>query len=322
MDKEFLGLQDRNVYLLEMVRGLLLSEVAFQETSQKYKEGHLRFSDVGNWVDDKGRSILYNLKEQCHSLFRHTGKGPLHKNEWLLDLAIGSIFHEAMKLRENLYQAEAYRPKYLEYKSKAGKSPYEKEYLQEFERIIARTEQGVEDGMEETATLFRYAMAQLKDFFKENAKNRFLVRFLLEHQSLLQRVYGRKGTKEIFKGMFQNGMLGAYALAGRSYLQSSHYDLSSIYFSKAFKMDPQNRNLQFYLNFSLGMGAYFKNSYSRALAYFEKLVPLRVDKKLKKEYLKKAEEVCLRISTELGEEKRKRASAQCQLLATHIKKML
>ena len=322
MGKESLGLHDRNVYLLEMVRGLLLSEIAFQVISRKHKKNDLRFSDVGNWVDDKGQSILYNLKEQCHSLFRHGGKRPLPKKEWLLDLAIGSIFHEAMKLRENLYQIEVYRPKYLEYKSKAGKSPYEKEYLQEFERIIARTEQGVEDGMEETATLFRYAMAQLKDFFKENAKNRFLVRFLLEHQSLLQRVYGRKGPKEIFKGMFQNGMLGAYALAGRSYLQSSHYDLSSIYFSKAFKMDPQNRNLQFYLNFSLGMGAYFKNSYSRALAYFEKLVPLRVDKKLKKEYLKKAEEVCLRISTELGEEKRKRASAQCQLLATHIKKML
>jgi hypothetical protein len=322
MDKESLGLQDRNFYLLEMVRGLLLSEVAFQEISQKYRKGRLRFSDVGNWVDDKGKSILYNLKEQCHSLFRRTGKGSLHKKEWLLDLAIGSIFHEAMKLRENLYQAEAYRPKYLEYKSKAGKSPYEKEYLQEFARIIERAEQGVKEGMEETTTLFRFAMAQLKEFFKEKTKNRFLVRFLLEHQTLLQRIYGTKGTKEIFKGMFQNGMLGAYALAGKSYLQSSHYDLSSFYFSKAFKMDSENRDLQFYLNFSLGMGAYYKNAYSRALAYFAKLIPLRADKKMKKEYLKKAEEACYRISSELGEEKRKRASAQCQLLATQIKKML
>jgi hypothetical protein len=70
------------------------------------------------------------------------------------------------------------------------------------------------------------------------------------------------------------------------------------------------------------MGAYYKNAYSRALAYFAKLVPLRADKKLKKEYLKKAEEACYRISSELGEEKRKKASAQCQLLATQIKKML
>ena len=322
MDRESLGLQDRNFYLLEMVRGLLLSEIAFQEISQKYKKGHLRFSDVGNWVDDKGKSILYDLKEQCHSLFRHTGKGPLHKNEWLLDLAIGSIFHEAMKLRENLYQAEAYRPKYLEYQSKAGKSPHEKEYLQGFARIIDRAEQGVKDGMEETATLFRYVMTQLKDFFKENAKNRFLVRFLLEHQTLLQRVYGRKGTREIFMGMFKNGLLGAFDLAGRSYLQSGHYDLSASCFSKASGLDPQNRELQFYLNLSLGMKAYYKNAYSRALAYFAKLVPLRVDEKMKKEYLKKAEEVCHRISAELGEEKRKRASVQCQLLATQIKKML
>jgi hypothetical protein len=43
--------------------------------------------------DDKGQSLLYNLKEWCHSLFRYSGKGPIQKNEWLLDLAIGSIFH-------------------------------------------------------------------------------------------------------------------------------------------------------------------------------------------------------------------------------------
>jgi tetratricopeptide (TPR) repeat protein len=322
MDKDSLGLQDRNVYLLEMVRELLLSEVAFQEIARKYKKDHLRFTDVGNLVDDQGQSILYNLKEQCHSLFRHGGKGPLHKKEWLLDLAIGSLFHEAMKLRENLYQAEAYRPKYLEYKSRAGKSPYEKEYLEEFARIIERAEQGVKEGMEETATLFRYAMTQLKDFFRENAKNSFLVRFLLEHQPLLRRVYGRKGTDEIFKGMFQDGLLGAYGLAARSYLQSGHYDLSSACFSKALRMDPQNKELRFYLDFSLGMRAYYENAYSRALAYFTKLVSPRVSEKTKKESLRKAEEVCYRISSELAEEKRQKTATRCRLLATQIKKML
>src|SRR3990172_2817201 len=118
--------ESRNRNVLEIVRGLLLSEVAFQEIFRKYKEGHLRFSDIGNWVDDKGQSLLYNLKEQCHSFFRDRKESSLNRNEWLLDLVIGSIFHEAMKLRENLYQMEVYRPKYLEYESKAGKSPYEK----------------------------------------------------------------------------------------------------------------------------------------------------------------------------------------------------
>jgi len=312
--------RDRNI--LEIVKGLLLSEAAFQEILKKYKEGQLRFPDIGNLVDDKGQSLLYNLKEQCHSLFRYKGKGPRHKNEWLLDLAIGSIFHEAMKLRENIYQLEVYRPKYLQYKSKAGKSPYEKDYLQHFERIISKAEQGVAEGIEETQSLFHDAMAQLLDFFKENAEDPFLVRLLLENQPLLRRVYGPKKAKEVFHIMSERGFLDAYDLAGRSYLQSEHYDLSSIYFSKALKMNPRNREFQFLLNFSLGMNAYYKNAYSKALSFFAKLVPLRIEKRLKKENLRKAEEVCRKIYSELKDEKGGKAVTKSRILADRIKKML
>jgi hypothetical protein len=322
MRKETQRIRDKD--LLEMVRGLLLSEVAFQEIFKKHEEGHLRFQDIGKWVDDKGQSLLYNLKERCHSLFRYSGKGPIHKNEWLLDLAIGSIFHEAMKLRENIYQTEVYKPKYLQYKSKVGKFAYEYErnYLQQFERIMLKAEQGLEEGMEETRSLFKDSMAQLVDFFKENSKNPFLARFLLEHQPLLEKVYGSKGTKDIFNLMFKKGLMDAHSLAGRSYLQSQHYDLSSLHFSKALKMESSNHELQFFLNFSLGMNAYYQNAYSKALSHFAKLVHLKLNKKLKKDHLRKAEEVCHKMSSELMEEKGQKSTLRCRFLADQIKKML
>ncbi len=314
--------KNRSQALLEIARGLLVSEVAFQEVYKKYKEGSLRFPDIAPWVDDRGQTPLYDLKERCHSLFRYMEKEPLQKNEWLLDLAIGSIFHEAMKLRENIYQLEVYRPKYLQYKLKAGKSAYEyeKDYLQRFERIIVKAEEGLHEGMEETRSLFKDAMAQLLDFFKENSTHPHLVRFLLEHQPILQKVYGSKGTKEIFSLMFEKGLLDAYSLAGRSYLQSEHYDLSSHYFSKALKMEPPSHEFQFFLNFSLGMNAYYQNAYPKALSYFAKLVRLRVNKKLKRESLKKAEEVCHSIASELREDKKAKTIVRCQFLADQIKK--
>jgi len=322
MKKEVI--ENRNRNLLEMVRRLLLAEVAFQEIFKKYKEGKFHFSDIGNWVDDRGQSLLYNLKEQSHSLFRVGAKGPVHRNEWLLDLAIGSIFHEAMKLRENIYQMEVYRPRYLQFKSKMGKTTYgyERNYVQQFERIIARSEQGVQEGMEETRSLFGDAIEQLIDFFKKNSKNPYLVRFLLEHQSLLLRVYGNKKSQEIFNLMFKNGLLEAYDRAGRSYLQGGHYDLSSLYFSKALRIEPSDHELQFFMNFSLGMKAYYKNAYSKAMSYFAKLVHLRLNRRLKKEYLKRAEEICHKISSELREDKDVKTSARCRFLADEIKKML
>ena len=318
MEKKFQVTHDRNI--LEIVRGLLLSEVAFQEIFKKYKEGCLGFSDIGVWIDDKGQSLLYNLKEQCHSLFRNKGIKPAYKNEGLLDLVIGSIFHEAMKLRENIYQMEVYRPKYLQYKSKVGKSDYEKDYLQQFERIILKTKRGVVEGMEETRSLFQDAMAQLIDLFKEGANNTILVRFLLENLTLLQKVYGSKKAKEIFDLMFKKGFLDAYQLAGQSYLQSEHYDLSSNYFLKALKMNPQNHDLRFLLNFSLGMNEYYRNAYSKSLSYFSKLIPLKLNGKLKKEYLRKVEEVCHKIFSELKEERGLKGARKAGSLVDRIRK--
>jgi hypothetical protein len=318
MEKKAQVIRDREI--LEIVRGLLLSEVAFQEIYKKFKEGHLRFSDIGIWVDDKGKSLLYNLKEQCHSHYRYKEKMPIHKNQWLLDLVIGSIFHEAMKLRENIYQMEVYRPKYLQYKLKVGKSTYERDYLQQFEQIILKAKQGVAEGMEETRSLFGDAMAQLIDLFKERTKNTILVRFLLENQTLLQKVYGSKRAKEIFNLMFKKGFLDAYQLAARSYLESEHYDLSSHYFSKALKMDPHNPDLQFLLNFSLGMNEYYRNVYSKSMSYFTKLIPLDLNEKLKKEYLRKVEEVCNKICSEWREEKGLKAAKKAGSLADRIRK--
>jgi tetratricopeptide (TPR) repeat protein len=320
MERKNLRIRGRKI--LEMIRGLFLAYIAFQKIYNKHKGKQLHFSDIEHWVDDRGESILYLLKEQCHALFRYTGTGPFHKREWLLDLAIGSIFHEAMKLRENIYQLEVYRPQYLQYNLKAGNTVYEKDYLMQFERIISRAEQGVIEGMEETRSLFHDAKAQLLDYFEAGSENPHLVRFLLEHQTLLQKIYGKKGVKEVFHRLFQNGFLDAYRMAGQSYLDSEHYDLSSLYFSKALKLDSYDPELQSLLNFSFGMDAYYRNDYPEALSYFSKLSSLQPDGKLKKEYLRRAGEACHRIASEWREERRLKGGAKAQSIAEQIKRML
>ena len=312
--------RDRNI--LDMVRDLLVAEAAFQGIERSYRQGSLHFSEIEGWVDDRGQSLLFRLKEKCHALFRNHGKWSSHKNEWLLDLAVGSIFHEAIKLRENIYQLEFYRPKYLEFQSKAGKLLHEKDLLRQFERIISKAEEGVREGMEETRSLFQDAIAQLIDFFKGNSKNPFLVRFLLEDQPLLAKVYGAKQGRNILKIMFPQGLFEAYDLVGRSYLRSEHYDLSSRYLAKALKLAPQHPDLQFLHHFSQAMNAYYKSAYSKALSGLRKLVPVTAGLKSKREYLRKAEEICHRMSSELRDDQRPVVTQKCRLLADEIRRML
>ncbi len=313
-------MRDRN--LLEIIRGLLHSQIAFQGIFKKYKEGRLRFSDIQSWVDDKGQSPLYNLKEHSHSLFRNRGKESFRKKEWLLDLVIGSIFHEAMKLRENIYQLEFYRPRYLNYKRHIGKSAYERDYSQQFERIISKAGQSVLLGIMEIRSLFHDAAEQLIDLFKEKSRNPYLVRFLLEHQSLLEEVYGSQKGQEVFNLIFEGGLQEAYDRAGRSYLLSGHYDLASNFFSKALKLGPLKNELLFLLYFSFGMDAYYKNLYVQTLSFWNKLISSRMKKYLTKQYVRQIEEVCHMMASEWNEEGKPKPAQKALSLADQIKKML
>ena len=313
-------LESRNRNILAIVKGLFQSQITFQDIYQKYQKGALHFPEVENWVDDRGGSLLYKLKEKSHSLFRSGKKGIFHKKEWLLDLAIASIFHEAMKLRENVYQLEVYQPRYLEYKRRMGKSNYEKDYLQQFEKIILKAKLGVSEGMEEMRSLFQDATAQLIDFFMENRQNPSLIRFLIESQPLLTKVYGIKKRKEIFSLMFARGTVDAYRLAAQSCLHSGHYDLSATYFSKASNMDPRDVNLRFFLNFSFGMKAYLLNSYPKALSSFARLLSSEEKAKGQRDYFKKAEEVCRKIFSEMKEENRLKTARKAGWIADQLKK--
>jgi hypothetical protein len=86
------------------------------------------------------------------------------------------------------------------------------------------------------------------------------------------------------------------------------------------KRTPHKKDLRFLLNFSLGMNAYYRNAYRRSLSYFTKLIPFRLNGKLKKEYLKKVEEVCNKICSELKEEKGHKAAHKAVSLADRITK--
>lgn len=308
--------------LLDIVRGLLNCMVMFQEIFKKYKRGRLRFKDIERWVDDRGQSPLYTLKEQSHSHFRNKGKEPWKKKEWLLDLVIGSIFHEGMKLRENVYQLEIYRPKYQNYQRHIGKTAYEKGYSQQFERIILKAGHSVLLGMAEIRSLFSDALEQLIDLFKEKSHNPHLVRFLVENQSLLRKAYGLKKGTEIIGLLFKGGLREAYERAGRSYQLGGHYDLASNYYSKALRLGSPNEEVLFLLYFSLGMQAYYANLYRKTITIWRRLTRDHLRPYLKKHYVRQIEEVCLRMASEWKEDGKPGLARKALDLAEEVKKML
>ena len=121
--------------LVYIVRDFLIVHRMFRDVTARYWSGALRFEQVQALVGDSEESVLFRLKERCHALFRADSEGEVVRvgPEALFDLAVGSLFHEAMKFRESLYQRDVYGPKVRALSS--ASEPEVSLLFREFERI-------------------------------------------------------------------------------------------------------------------------------------------------------------------------------------------
>jgi len=280
----------------------------------------LTFDDVEEFVTDKDPTVpLYNLKESCHMLFRYQEEEHCSDEEKLLDLAVGSIFHEAMKLRENLYQLEVYRPRYLQIQDSKEASDYERNLLQEFIKIGERTEKRLAESVKETKRLLRDTLNQLAHLLPRYKDNHALMRFLLRNKELMQQAFGKRKGLKIIADMFSGGLAEAYAREGQGYLASEHYDLAAEFFKHALTYRPHDQGLKGYYLYACGMNGFYSNSYTATLRSFHKLLPLIKEMGDGKGYLEKVEEVCKKISREYLEDKKRKLGSVALELADKVR---
>jgi tetratricopeptide (TPR) repeat protein len=310
----------KDLEIVEIVKGFLQSTFIFTDLLQGYHQGNLKFSKVEELVDTTGTNPLFDLKERCHSRFRYQEAQSCNEKEKLFDLTIGSIFHEAMKLKENLYQLEVYGPRYVEFEKRLG-NPLPETESYRFQKIMLRAEQGLKEGIEDLEKLFRDVKEQLAELLREYSKNQLLTRFLLENRALVQRVYGRRGLEKIFASMFKRGIDQAYWTAGNSYLESQYFDMAHRVFKKALSRHQENERLKFICQFASGASSYYVNDYQKALLKFKGLLGFKDPIRGKGKHLKKAEEICHKMRREYQVEQDWRRAQRANEIANELRKM-
>jgi hypothetical protein len=310
----------KNWIILEIVRDYLYSYTHFQSMYDKYKANTLTFEDVEKFVTDKDPTLpLFNLKESCHKLFRYQGDEKCSDEERLLDLAIGSIFHEAMKIRENLYLLEVYKPRYMQIRSSRDASAYERNLLHAFKKIGARTEKRLAESILEVKRLFQDTLKQLTDLLPHYKDNPVLMRCLLRNKDLVQQVFGKRKGLKVISDIFPGGLGEAYDVEGRSYLESEHYDLAAEFFIQALRYRTHDQMLKCLFFYARGMDGYYKNKYQDTLRSFHKLLTLAPALDNGNGYLEKVEEVCRKIGREYLEDKKKKLGSVALQLADKIR---
>jgi len=249
--------------LVDILREFLTAHELLDQLAAKYKRNELSFPELQEFVGDSDFSVLFRLKEKCHSLFRPEagGSSVARPREALFDLAVGSLFHEAMKFREDFYQREVYGPRVRSLRAEAGTEA--NGLFHEFERILSAVSARLEKGLAETHSLMAQSWGQLRVLLSEQGAEGFVTRFLIERTETLERL-GPPGLEELLAAIHGDAVSG-YVIAGKSYLSSGHYESAHRVLDIALERGGDRDQVSQLSAYARGMSAYLAGNYSESL---------------------------------------------------------
>lgn len=172
---------------------------------------------------------LWRLKDLCHLVWPKSAE-PREKGGSLVDWLVGAVFHEAMKLKENIYLLNSYGP--------AGPDPLPRqERMIDVRGLTGRAAADVVGQMEQIAFLLTHAAFILRLMMPDLAPNMLVVRLLAEREGVVLRLWGET-LEDVFTDMFYGDAAEGFCTAGRSYLRGQWFPQALRMYQKALAVSP------------------------------------------------------------------------------------
>jgi hypothetical protein len=132
---------------------------------------------------------------------------------------VGSLFHEAMKFRENFYQQEVYGPKVERLRQKAGGEGGE--LFREFEKILVATGTRLGEALEESEALLALTRRQFRVLLVDHRDEGLVARTLFDYRVCVEAEF-EEGLDDLLEEVYGTAADGFW-VAALSYLQSAHF---------------------------------------------------------------------------------------------------
>jgi hypothetical protein len=246
---------------VDILRDFMVAHRLLREIFESHRKGRLRFDDVTHLVGDLEGSVLYRLKERCHAFFRGA-EGDASRaagREALFDVAVGELFHEAMKLRENLYQLEVYAPK-VEALRGISTDAADDDLFREFAKIQETAAARLEEALEETESLLEQTRRQLRALLLIHREDGLIARCLVEYPLLVAEVFGCD-LADFLTEVYGDAAAG-YAAAAHSYLCSAFYAEALEALQQAQRESEEPDEFRGIICYAEGMRAFLGRSYA------------------------------------------------------------
>ena len=234
-------LERREVFERDLIQDFFKAKLFFDTIARAYQRSDtVSFEQLDVWVgSDQNKGPLWLLKDHSQRLYRSSSNaGSLYEN--LFDWTVGSIFHETIKLKEEAYQIESYKPLLeMQVKNKTCDETLGS-IIQEYFVLIERAKETVPVEMQNIGALFNKALYHLHEIIFGGRDNMLILLLLLEEEKNANAVFGRDQYRALLKRMFPEGPHTAWLAAGRHYLDGGWHSQARPFIERALEIQADN----------------------------------------------------------------------------------
>lgn len=234
----------RKVFIRNALRDFLKASSFFKHIHGRCTEANeIAFKDLDYWIGTEVRKgPLWQLKDLCHALWG--GEDLVDVEGAFLDWLIGSIFHEGMKLKENAYILEHYRPAYEKMMHQRRERAENNNNSIDYRELFTHTTEEAKAALARLSRFFRKASDQLYKILLKNTDNDLLIRFLVENEPQFDQIWGPDSIPRLFEKMFFGEKEKGYCLAAKSYQEGSWMENALYAYQKALQINPDSLEAQ------------------------------------------------------------------------------
>ncbi|BDV00200.1 hypothetical protein TDMWS_02850 [Thermodesulfomicrobium sp. WS] len=204
----------RPLFVRDVVRDFCLAAARLESHFHDYdRTGAVSFSffdDILGRQNSKG--LLWRLKDSAHLLFRDEGSEVLGE---YLDWALGYIFHECIKLKEDAYQQMNYKPRFENLQQRQDLSPEEQHLGGELFAVISQTSESIRREVQRVRFILFHCKRMFIRYLPRHADNPLLARLFYLQWQLLEQAF-RSYTEELLQAMYGSDLSRLYLLAAES----------------------------------------------------------------------------------------------------------
>lgn len=159
-------------------------------------DGTVEFALLKDLVGtEMNKGLLWRMKDTAHHVFRNDPHSQLGGQ--FLDWAIGYIFHETIKLKEDAYQKQNYAPWF--HKLAEGEQPgSEKDITTQFFQVLNQTEESMRREIDRIRFIMSKCRQLLPYYLRRYSDNVLLARYIFSQNDLVRKVFADEYNGLIF----------------------------------------------------------------------------------------------------------------------------